>query len=362
MLPRLIQSGIGDFIVGVNALTYNLWRKWILVYVILGGAVVLFGHPSYAFDYYNLSQPDSTPATIEITSFPSGASVYLNLPDNYKGITPMELSIESPGYRESIILKKSGYKDSFTYFVTKAGQKVLLNIILVPAEYGDLYIKSETGDVYLDGHYKGKTPLTVYDLQEGIYNLRVRRQGYNDYSTHVQIIGKHTTKVYPIFSEPNSNLYPSPVTTLYKNVNSTSTINMNLVPLLSLSSSPPGSDVYVDGSYRGITPINITDIKWGNHTVRLVKSGYNSYSTTAIISSGQTTYVTANLSLITNVTKNPTTTTTTINPPDTLTLTPTPSSNENTNIPKSTTKTPLFVPSVIAGIVIAGMLLISRIK
>ena len=337
---------------GVNVLTYTLWRKSILVYVIIGVSVVLFGHPCYAFDYYNLSQPDSSPATIEITSIPSGASVYLNLPDNYKGITPMELTIKSPGYMESILLKKSGYKDSNTYFVTKAGQKVLLNIILVPAQYGELYIESETGDVYLDGYFKGKTPLTVYNLQEGIHNLRVRRVGYLDYSTHVQIIGQQTTKVYPIFSEPNSIPYPLPVTTLSKNV--------KLVPLLSVSSSPLGSDVYVDGSYSGITPINITNIKGGNHTVRLAKSGYNSYSTTATISAGQTTYLTANLSLITDVTKNPTTISS--NPPDTFTLTPTPSSNVTASVPKSTTDTPLLIPSVIAGIVIAGMLLIRRMK
>ena len=136
--------------------------------------------------------------------------------------------------------------------------------------------------------------------------------------------------------------------------------------LLNVSSSPAGADVYIDSFYRGITPIKISNLTSKSHTVRVVKLGYIAYSTTTKLSEGRPIDVTANLNLITTVTKKPTGvikySTDTPILTTTLTLTPKPSSNETTNIPESMTKAALLIPSVIAGIMIAGILLVKRRK
>ena len=76
---------------------------------------------------------------------------------------------------------------------------------------------------------------------------------------------------------------------------------------LSFTSSPSGASVYVDGTYRGITPITLSDQTTGSHTIRLSKTGYNDYSSTDTLYAGQSTAVGA---LLTPITKTPTVVTT----------------------------------------------------
>lgn len=61
---------------------------------------------------------------------------------------------------------------------------------------------------------------------------------------------------------------------------------------LSISSSPSGASVYLDGTYRGVTPINIPGISAGSHAIKLTKSAYDDYSTAVIVNSGSTTSIT----------------------------------------------------------------------
>ncbi len=58
---------------------------------------------------------------------------------------------------------------------------------------------------------------------------------------------------------------------------------------LSITSSPSSAYVYLDGSYKGLTPRNITNLSSGNYTLKLVKSGYLDYKKIVNIQSGKTT-------------------------------------------------------------------------
>ncbi|MFQ6052301.1 MAG: PEGA domain-containing protein, partial [Candidatus Hydrothermarchaeota archaeon] len=64
---------------------------------------------------------------IVVSSDPSDASVYLN--DNYKGKTPLELSIQPGNY--IIKLTKEGYKDYIKEITVKSGEEVYENATLV---------------------------------------------------------------------------------------------------------------------------------------------------------------------------------------------------------------------------------------
>ena len=209
---------------------------------------------------------------------------------------------------------------------------------------GNLRITSSSGAwVYIDGYYKGVTPLLICDLLPGSYEIQLRKIGGP--STHYD--------------------YTSTIT-IYAGKEILVTAELGPDTLLNVSSSPAGADVYIDSFYRGITPIKISNLTSKSHTVRVVKLGYIAYSTTTKLSEGRPIDVTANLNLITTVTKKPTGvikySTDTPILTTTLTLTPKPSSNETTNIPESMTKAALLIPSVIAGIMIAGILLVNRRK
>jgi uncharacterized membrane protein len=63
-----------------------------------------------------------------------------------------------------------------------------------------------------------------------------------------------------------------------------------------VSSNPSGADVYVDGIHRGKTPLSISKIIEGAHSVKLTKLGYEDVSETTYVSVGETTYVSETLS------------------------------------------------------------------
>ena len=56
--------------------------------------------------------------------------------------------------------------------------------------------------------------------------------------------------------------------------------------ILYLGSSPDGASVYIDGSFKGTTPLTIRPIAPGVHAVTLKKAGYADYSTKVTITAG----------------------------------------------------------------------------
>jgi hypothetical protein len=86
---------------------------------------------------------------------------------------------------------------------------------------------------------------------------------------------------------------------------------------VSVSSSPPGANVFIDDVYEGITPVNLTGISSGSHVLRLQINGYGDFETSIQVSSGETTIAFGSLDI-----RNRTVTT-----PATVTMTPTDSSS-----------------------------------
>jgi hypothetical protein len=62
---------------------------------------------------------------------------------------------------------------------------------------------------------------------------------------------------------------------------------------ISLTSSPSGSEVYLDNQYRGSTPVTIPDVMLGAHTLEYRHSGYKSWSTAITVTSGSSNYYAA---------------------------------------------------------------------
>jgi hypothetical protein len=67
---------------------------------------------------------------------------------------------------------------------------------------------------------------------------------------------------------------------------------------LDISSTPPGSEIYVDGVYKGISPMILSDVTAGSHLLELRYPGYTSLKKSVEIKAGTTSYVDASLSPI----------------------------------------------------------------
>ncbi len=64
---------------------------------------------------------------------------------------------------------------------------------------------------------------------------------------------------------------------------------------LSITSSPSSAYIYLDGTYKGLTPQNITNMTSGNYTLKLSKFRYYDYVTTTNIQQGQRTEISIKL-------------------------------------------------------------------
>ena len=75
----------------------------------------------------------------------------------------------------------------------------------------------------------------------------------------------------------------------------TTNVYANLVPVvqsgsLSMSSTPKGAGLYVDGVYKGETNQIVGGLNAGTHTVVLKLAGYQTFTNTYSVNAGQTTY------------------------------------------------------------------------
>jgi len=79
---------------------------------------------------------------------------------------------------------------------------------------------------------------------------------------------------------------------------------------IQVNSTPTGARIYLNGTDTGnTTNTTLTDVSPGNHTIKLVKEGYEDYEESISVTAGQTTTVNANLTIITITVTNPTSST-----------------------------------------------------
>lgn len=64
---------------------------------------------------------------------------------------------------------------------------------------------------------------------------------------------------------------------------------------ISVSSTPSGASIYLDGIYKGTTPMTIEKVEAGSHTINLKYTGYQDWSQNILVVASETTYVSAPL-------------------------------------------------------------------
>nr|QNO52398.1 hypothetical protein IAKEDICC_00019 [Methanosarcinales archaeon ANME-1 ERB6] len=132
-----------------------------------------------------------------------------------------------------------------------------------------------------------ETPYAFTNLKPGTYTIHLHLDGYQDWSTTVQLMAN---------SPPQSidaTLAPIPTPT------------PPATGSISISSSPSGAYIYLDGTPKGYAPLTIHDVSPGTHAIKATLAGYEDWATNVEVTSGSTASVSASLTRTSTPTPTP---------------------------------------------------------
>jgi len=205
--------------------------------------------------------PPGPYGSIYVESSPSGAVISVN--NANQGHAPVTITGLWPG-TYTIKAELTGYED-FTSTTTISGAtRSSVYCPLVPENSGTgLYIVStpEKANVYIDGIYKGVTPLMLGDPATGSHSLEVKLYGYGTWKSMIDVHGGGTKTISAILNQedPDSNRG------------------------IHVSSKPAGAKVILDGLAKGYTPLTLNSIASGIHILEIENPGYVSWKSTVDI-------------------------------------------------------------------------------
>lgn len=197
-----------------------------------------------------------------------------------KGILDVPFVLNNPPYR-SYTLQKEGY---YTYngvinSVPMKGQVVHIYVSMsaMPlVEYSKVHllVTPTDADVTWDGNPAGKVPpsgiLILYNVLPGRHTVTITKEGYLPVTQTVNVAKNDLMRV-PVTLQP--------------------------IPLgsISVTSVPAGASVILDNQVRGVTPLTLTDIPAGSHSIIIRGEGYQEVISSVTVTGGNTTVVSETL-------------------------------------------------------------------
>jgi hypothetical protein len=212
----------------------------------------------------------SKTATLDITSEPAGAAVYIdNAP---RGATPCE--VEATADAEARVeLKLEGFVPFSETIKLQAGGRYPVKARLLPLP-ADLEVTSTPAGarVFVDGTFKGVTPVTISGLSRGDHKLAFDMKGYEPQERVVALNAAGKMKEDAALVRNSGTLV--------------------------LITAPAGAEVFVDGEAMGVTaaspagggvsePLRADLLSRGEHTLQLTRRGYSFKPVKFTIEAGQ---------------------------------------------------------------------------
>jgi hypothetical protein len=223
-----------------------------------------------------LLHPLSETGIIQARSSPGGADVYVD--GIYRGSTATTIGNVASG-THFVLLKEVGYQDWTGLVDVRTNQVTPLDITLsryTAPESGFIHVNSDPAgaSVYLDGVFQGTTqagnPLDMTGILPGEHTLTLSLENYDDYITRIMVTAGETTQV---------------------NAGLTSSQSVRESGILQVISNPAGANVFIDDTCRGVTPLTLSSVPAGSHTLRLTLSGYQDHTLSYNQSPGETSHI-----------------------------------------------------------------------
>ncbi|MBS3108834.1 PEGA domain-containing protein [Candidatus Woesearchaeota archaeon] len=142
--------------------------------------------PNYALNPNTCSGCVRAVGTIDITSNPNQADVFINSVN--KGKTHYYLGDLAPG-KYTIKVSKPGYLDAAKTVDIQIAKVTSVDFNLVAVGKGSVKVMTSPGGatVYIDNEYMGITTAIIPDVTAGKHNIRITRSGYADINEIINI-------------------------------------------------------------------------------------------------------------------------------------------------------------------------------
>jgi len=225
-------------------------------------------------DRLNYITVTTTAGTLSLSSTPPDATVFI---DNVvKGITPVTLTDTATG-SHTLLLTREGYDDYTRTFIIEPSTPATISVTLIRSvtepttrpsfSYGSIALTSVPAGatVTIDGRQSGAAPAVIPDVLPGNHDVSLSLQGYDDWNQMVSVGSGQTAAINAI---------------LVKTAVSTGS--------LAITSDPPGAEIYIDDSFKGVSPATISGLSAGTHTISVKLQDYTDNSTSIIVTAGQT--------------------------------------------------------------------------
>jgi len=199
--------------------------------------------------------------------------------------SPTVITSLAPG-THSLRLQKAGYDEYLRTFTITEGQRTTVDYSFspLPSDVGSIEVTSTPSGatLFLDGRYMGLTPPADYfdltSLAPGTHTITIRIADYQEYMQTVYVRGGQVVTINAQLTPATPG--PVPDTT----------------GQITVVSSPPGANLYLDNVFRGITPLTLLDIQQGPHIVTAKLDGYADASQSVTVTGGQVAPVALGLS------------------------------------------------------------------
>ena len=188
---------------------------------------------------------------LSITTNPPDCQVTVD--DSLIGKSPLTLYKIKPGFHK-IKVGKKGFVSFEEIQSLPAGELASIDVLLEAVAAITVRSEPPEAELYIDGVFHGLTPLEVSNLKSGTINIKLQKELYENYRTQL-VLDQGVTK------------------------NVTFTMIKNKGKLI-IQSIPSKAIVEIDGIEKGDTPLEINDVEFGKHLLRVMKNGYKSYKET----------------------------------------------------------------------------------
>ncbi len=229
----------------------------------------------------NLQRTDDR-GSVYITSDPPGGSIFVD-GILQQGTTPLLIDALYPG-PHAILIRKSGYEDYTDTVTAGPGMIPTYNEFLVPVpQTGFLDVVSSPGNAtaYLDGTLFGTTPTLFSSVIAGNHTLIVQKPGYMNYTQTIVVQGGTSGLV-------QADLEKIPDT-----------------GTIIIDSSPDGAALFLNGTYKTMTPANFEGVPAGYYSLDFQKPNYTTQDASFNLTGGETLEIFATLSTDPNDTSKP---------------------------------------------------------
>jgi hypothetical protein len=197
----------------------------------------------------------TTPLTgsVQVTQT-TPAACAISLDGTPKGTAPLTITGVSTG-THSVTFSKSGYTSQTKSVTVTAGgtATTTATLVIIPQTVGSINVTfhgdGSINTITLDGTNVGQAPLLLEDIPIGSHVVGFSMPHYTPQDVTVTVIGGQTV---------------------------TATVTLAIIPgVFQFNSTPTGATITMDGVVKGVTPLTVSNVTMGTHTIVYSKTLYN---------------------------------------------------------------------------------------